>query len=38
MKKVRKQRNAFKAKFFKRCPIGGVCMNPLCMFGCIESN
>lgn len=23
-------------KFFKRCPNGGVCANPLCMMGCID--
>lgn len=21
----------------KRCPMGGQCFNPLCMFGCIEN-
>lgn len=21
----------------KRCPMGGHCFNPLCMFGCIEN-
>lgn len=21
---------------FKRCPMGGYCFNPLCIFGCIE--
>lgn len=23
-------------KAFKRCPMGGMCFNPMCMFGCIE--
>lgn len=37
MKKVIKRRNAWKSKLFKQCPSGGICMNPLCMFGCVES-
>ena len=36
MRKVFKKRNQWKNKFFKQCPNGGTCMNPICMFGCIE--
>lgn len=30
--------NLYKKKqsFIKKCPLGGMCANPLCMFGCIE--
>ncbi len=27
-----------KNHFFKRCPLGGICLNPMCIFGCVESN
>lgn len=37
MRKIRKKRETFKAKFFKQCPSGGICMNPMCMFGCIDN-
>lgn len=23
-------------KKIKRCPMGGYCFNPLCLFGCVE--
>lgn len=31
-----KRKQTQRAKFFKQCPRGGVCMNPLCMFGCVD--
>lgn len=24
-----------KRKFIKKCPMGGYCVNPLCMVGCV---
>jgi len=24
-------------KFLKSCPNGGICINPLCMFGCVDN-
>lgn len=26
-----------KETFIKKCPNGGYCINPLCMFGCIDN-
>lgn len=38
MKKFKRIRNNQKMKQrFKRCPLGGMCFNPLCAFGCIEN-
>jgi len=42
MKKTIKKRRQFKnqlmkSKFMKTCPVGGgICLNPICAFGCIE--
>lgn len=27
-----------KSHFFKKCPNGGYCFNPICMFGCVDSH
>ena len=36
MKKVLRKRELFARKFIKKCPNGGYCINPICMFGCID--
>lgn len=31
------RRNRLSKKFMKKCPVtSGTCLNPMCMFGCIE--
>lgn len=37
MKKALKQRKIWVTKFIKKCPNGGYCLNPMCMFGCIDN-
>ncbi len=38
MRKIFKKRNSWKSKLMKPCPRGGgYCLNPLCMFGCIDN-
>lgn len=37
MKKTRLLKYIKHNPSFKRCPNGGVCFNPICMFGCVES-
>lgn len=39
MRNKRKKTNRkkiIKQNIFKKCPNGGYCANPLCMFGCID--
>lgn len=32
-----KKKNKNKRAFLSKCPVsGGACLNPLCVFGCIE--
>lgn len=37
MKKAFRKRELFVRKFVKKCPIGGYCINPICMLSCIEN-
>lgn len=32
LKKIKK----IKTQFLKKCPNGGYCINPICMFGCVD--
>lgn len=34
--KLKNRRKLLKQKFFKKCPNGGYCINPICAFGCVD--
>lgn len=34
--KIEEQEQKEEQQAFKRCPLGGMCFNPVCAFGCIE--